>query len=89
MFFHKKSPHTPGCLAFHIVTSVLLFLATIVSLVGLIIAHFDPKSGALVFGTMSASLSLLAFVVSLSLLLQQCKNCMSSCDVCVIPGKKK
>ncbi len=91
MFFHKKPPHDPGCLAFHVGASILLFIAALAALIGLVVAHYDPSDGALVFGTPASSLAIIAFVVTLSLLMKQCAMCMSKCDVCVTtaPAKKK
>ncbi len=82
MFFHKKAPHKPGCLAFQIGASVLLAIAAIAALVGLIVAHYDPSDGALVFGTPASSLSIVAFSITVALLMAQCKMCMTQCDVC-------
>ena len=98
MFFHKKAPHKTGCLAFQIGATALLALAAIAALVGLIIAHYDPSDGALIFGTPASSLSIVAFSVTIALLMAQCKMCMTQCDVCDMPassmpllslGKKK
>ncbi len=91
MFFHKKPPHEAGCLAVHAGAVVLLLLASLASLVGLLMAHYDPRDGHLIFGTMPASLSIIAFAVSLSLLMKQCIACMTSCEVCEMKptGKKK
>lgn len=95
MFFHKKVPHQPGCLAFHIGASVFLLLAAIAALVGLVVAHYDPSDGSLVFGTPASSLSIVAFSITVALLMAQCKMCMTACDVCAVPmpmlaiGKKK
>lgn len=91
MFFHKKAPHQMGCLAVHIGVAVLMLIAAIASLVGLIMAHYDPADGSLIFGTPAASLSIVAFTVTLALLMGQCRNCMSPCDVCAMPtpAKKK
>lgn len=86
MFFHKKPPHKTGCLVCHIVASVFLFLTSVAALVGVVLAHYDAGSNTLVFGTNAASLSLIAFAISLSLLMYQCKCAMSSCDVCVMPA---
>ncbi len=89
MFFHKKPPHEPACLGIHIGASVLLLLSSLASLVGVIVAHYDPRDNSLVFGTVSASLALIAFAVSVSFLIKQCKSCMSSCDMCEMPAMKK
>ena len=86
MFFHKKAPHKTGCLAFHIGATVLLALAAIAALVGLIVAHYDPSDAALVFGTPASSLSIVAFSVTVALLMAQCKMCMTECDVCSPPS---
>lgn len=90
MFFHKKAPHQPGCLAFHIIAAMFLFLACIASFVGVLMSHYSARDGALVFGTTSASLAIIAFVVSIAFLVKSCKSCMSACDACAMPtGKKK
>lgn len=89
MFFHKKPPHHPSCLAFHIVTTGLLCLVAIASLVGVVMAHYDAMDGSLVFGTPAASLALISLAVSLTLCMKQCKSCMSECEVCALPAKKK
>lgn len=97
MFFHKKPVHKPGCMTCHVIVAVLLLLASLVSLVGVVMAHYDPTDGTLVFGTASASLSLIAFGLTTTFFLKQLKCCMTACDVCAAPtpmiakvmGKKK
>jgi hypothetical protein len=86
MFFHKKPPHKSGCLACHIIVTVLLFLGALASLVGVVMAHIDPVDRVLVFGTSAASLSLIAFAVTSTFCMKQLKTCMSSCDVCYPPS---
>lgn len=91
MFFHKKATHQPGCMAFHIIVSIFLFLASIVSFVGVIMAHYSPVDSTLVFGTPAASLAIIAFAVSITFLTKSCKSCVSSCEACAMPvsAKKK
>lgn len=86
MFLPKKSPHRTGCLVVHIIATVLLALAFIAAVVGLVMAHVDATDGTLVFGTSPASLSILAFAVTITFLMKQFKGCMSSCDVCYPPA---
>lgn len=91
MFFltKKKNPHETGCMACHAIVAILLFAATLASLLGVLVAHYDTETGAMIFGTASGSLSLLAFVVSLSFCMKSMMNCMSNCDACAMNGKKK
>ena len=79
MFFHKKPPHKSGCLSFHIIAIVLLFLTAVASFVGVILAHYDvtPDGPVLVFGTIPASLAIIAFGLNLALLFKMCASCMS------------
>ena len=69
MFFlsHKKASADPAVLALQIVVSAFLFLATLASLVGVVLAHVSLQSGTMTFGSAADSLSLLAFAVSLTL----------------------
>jgi hypothetical protein len=89
MFFHKKAPHHPGCLAYHIIVAIFLFLASVVSFVGVIMAHYSPVEGTLIFGTPAASLAIIAFAVCITFLTKSCKSCMSSCDACAMPAPAK
>ena len=89
MFFYKKAPHQPCCLAFHITAAVLMFLVTVAAFVGVITAHISPMDGAVVFGSPAGSLAIVAFGLSLIFLVKTCKGCMSSCEACMMPGKKK
>ena len=74
------------CLAFHLFVAGLLLFAAIASFIGVFKAHLQEHE--LVFGSMSDSLSLLAFAVTLTLWLWQMKNCASDCTICGV-GKKK
>ena len=91
MFFSskKKNPHDTGCLVCHIVVSVLMLLATIASLIGVIMAHYDIRQGTLIFGTNAGSLSLVAFVLATTLWMKSMKSCMGSCDMCMTGNGKK
>ena len=80
MFFHKKAPHTPGCMVVHLLVALLLFLGSVASLVGVYKSHVMPEG--LTFGTTSGSLALLAFAVTITLFLKQVKNCFMKCEVC-------
>ncbi len=64
---HKKASADPAVLALQIVVSAFLFLATLASLVGVVLAHVSVQTGTLTFGSSADSLSLLAFAVSLVL----------------------
>lgn len=90
MFFssRKKNPHDTCCMTCHIVVAFFLFLTSVSALVGVVMAHYNADAGVLVFGSMTGSLSLLAFAVSLSLWMHAMKNCMSACDACGVNGKK-
>ncbi len=88
MFFSKKkNPHDTFCLVCHIIVAVMLFLASIAALLGALMAHYDPRSSTLIFGTNADSLSLIAFALTTTLWMKAVKCCMSSCDVCTT-GKK-
>jgi uncharacterized membrane protein YcjF (UPF0283 family) len=92
LFNHKKAPHHPGCMIVHIVLAVLVALAVIASFVGMVLAHWSSAEGAIVFGTPAASLSIVAFVISVVVCMKQCKACMLPCEVCAAmpaPSKKK
>jgi hypothetical protein len=92
MFFHKKPPHDPACLAVHVCATVLLLLTTLASLVGVVMAHYRAADNSVVFGTMTASLALIAFAVTAHFFMKQCRNCLKECDVCEVPmiaAKKK
>ena len=92
LFSSKKAPHRPGCMALHVVLAVLMGIAAIAALVGLVLAHWSIADDAIVFGTPAASLSIIAFVFTLSAGLKQCMACMSECEVCAKPvatSKKK
>ncbi|TSC59173.1 MAG: hypothetical protein Greene041619_9 [Candidatus Peregrinibacteria bacterium Greene0416_19] len=80
MFFSKKSPHTPGCMAVNLVAATLLFLTSLAALIGVYVAHVQDDE--LTFGSMSGSLSLIALAVCLTLWLHQMKNCMMKCEIC-------
>ncbi|ALM14694.1 MAG TPA: hypothetical protein DEB30_00190 [Candidatus Peribacter riflensis] len=62
-----------SCAAVQWVICLLLFLASIASLVGVYRAHF--ATGGMVFGSTNSSLSILAFVVALTLW----SKCMCRC----------
>ncbi len=66
-FLHKKTSVDPTALALQIVVSALLFLASLASLIGVVLSHISLTTGTLTFGTVSDSLSLLAFAVTLTL----------------------
>lgn len=89
MFFQKKKvPHDPTCLVVHVVVAVLLFLTTLSALCGMVLAHYDMRTGALVFGTNAGSLSLIAFAISVTLWMKSVLACMCKCDVCGATSKK-
>ena len=89
MFFgKKKNPHDTGCFVCHIVVTVLFFIATVVSAVGAILAHYNPTEELIIFGSMSGSLSLMAFVLCTTLWMRSMKACMMGCEVCGTNGKK-
>jgi hypothetical protein len=88
MFFSKKKNHEPGCLACHIVVSAFLFLSTVAALLGVLMSHYDPRQGMLIFGTNADSLSLVAFVLSLTLWMKSMQHCMGKCEMCGTMGKK-
>ena len=89
MFFHKKAPHRTGCLVVHIIVTALLAIGAIASIVGVVMAHYDPADHSLLFGTPADSLSLIALAITLTLCMKHCKSCMTECDVCAMPAKKK
>jgi hypothetical protein len=83
MFFGKKSPHKTGCMIFHMIIAVLLFLAMIAALVGVYMTHF--LSTGLVFGTTSGSLAITAFAIATAVFIKAMKSC---CDgKCACNGK--
>ncbi|MSR87502.1 hypothetical protein EXS70_05045 [Candidatus Peribacteria bacterium] len=84
----KKNPHDTWCLVCHIIVTVVLLLASIVSLLGTFMAHYNTQESVLVFGSMAGSLSLIALGVCLALWMNAVKNCMSQCDVCKPNAKK-
>ena len=90
MFFSgkKKNPHEPGCFICHIVVSILLFLATIASLMSVLMSHYNAEHDMIVFGTNATSLSLIAFALTLTLWMKAMKCCMSGCEACGTMGKK-
>ncbi len=63
----KKSSADPASLAMQIVVSALLFLASLASLVGLVLSHVNLDRGTLTFGSSGGSLAILAFAVTVSL----------------------
>ena len=88
MFFNnkKKLPHDTCCMACHAVVAIMLFAASLASLLGLVAAHIDVELGMPVFGTVSGSLALLAFGVSLTLWMHAMRAWMTDCEAC---GTKK
>ena len=90
MFFlsKKKNPHDTCCMACHVIVAFLLFLASVASLVGVAMAHYNMRTGILAFGSMTGSLSLLALAACLTLWMYAMKKCMMGCDVCGTNGKK-
>lgn len=84
--FQKKSKSVgcTGCTAGNIVASVLLAIGAIASAIGVYKAHVLAAGAT--FGTSNGSLSLIAFVIAVSLLHKTCKSCCGcSCDM---PAKK-
>lgn len=90
MFFSgkKKNPHEPGCFVCHVVVAIFLFLATIASLLGVLMSHYNAERDMIVFGTNATSLSLIAFALCLMLWMKSMKGCMSGCEACGTNGKK-
>lgn len=87
-FLHRKNVHKTGCLVFHLVVLVLLGLAALASLIGVLFAHYDPVHDTLIFGTSAASLAILSFGVTTTLLFYHCRSCMGMCGICSTPKKK-
>ena len=87
-FSKKKNPHDACCMACHVIVAFLLFLASIASLVGVVMAHYSMRSGILAFGSMTGSLSLIALAVCLAIWMHAMKKCMVGCDMCGTNGKK-
>jgi len=65
-----------ACTAVNWIICLLLFLASITSLVGVYRTHFSV--GGMVFGSTASSLALLAFVVSLTLWSKWMCRCLCS-----------
>ncbi len=86
--FKKKNPHVTSCLVCHALIAVLLFLAFIMSFVGVLMAHFDIRSGLMVFGSNAGSLSLISFVLCSTLFIKALKGCGEKCEMCGTNGKK-
>jgi hypothetical protein len=53
-----------------------------VAFVGVIMSHYDTRTGTTMFGTNAGSLSLIAFVVCISLWMKSMKACMGGCEIC-------
>ena len=88
LFNKKKNPHEASCFICHIIIAILLFLSTIAAVLGVIMAHYDPRQMTLVFGSNADSLSLIAFVLCVTLWMKSMKSCMSGCEACGTMGKK-
>lgn len=81
MLFKKKSPHTGACLACNMLVLVLLTLASLAAFLGVLKSHM-PSTG-FVFGSMTGSLAIMAFVISVSLTVHQLKYCAGGkCEMC-------
>lgn len=88
MLFHKNAPtHRGACLVLHLLAAGLLLFVTLLSFMGLFLAHVDAQG--LAFGTTAGSLSILAFSVSLMLFLHHLRSCMAPCEMCAVITKAK
>ena len=80
MFFSKKSPHEPGCMAVHLVVAALMLLFVLASLLGVYASHM--LSEGLTFGTSQGSLAIIAFVVGVKGFFCTLQSCFAKCEMC-------
>lgn len=78
--FGKKSKNSgcTSCMVTNIVTAVLLLVATVAAAIGVYKAHFLAAGAT--FGTSNGSLSIIAFVLAVTLCAKSCKMCCCSMD---------
>ena len=91
MFFgKKKNPHDVGCFLCHVIVTILLFVASLVALIEVIVSHYavTARATTMVFGTNAGSLSIIAFAVTTTLWMKALKACMVGCEACGTVGKK-
>lgn len=65
----------------------LLLFVCIAAFIGVFKAHILPDG--LYFGTSTASLSLIAFAISVTLFIKQVNACATPCEACKLPPVKK
>ena len=89
MFFgKKKNPHETCCYVCHVIMTALLFLASVASLLGVVMTHYNAEESAIIFGTTQGSIALAVFAFVTASTMKSAKACMSSCEACGTNGKK-
>ena len=80
MFVKKNSSKNGSChpaVLLHIIAAIALSFVLIVAAADLVLAHSLGTS--LLFGTSGASLSVIAFIFTLTMLIKHVKACMGGC----------
>ena len=61
------------------VVTLLLFLTTLASVMGVYVTHFPPTGGGMTFGSTSSSFALIAFAINSWLWLKMLCKCSGAC----------
>jgi formate-dependent nitrite reductase membrane component NrfD len=76
----KKSSCSTACAALNWLVCLVLFLTTLAALAGVYKAHYFGIGRDAAFGTTSGSLSIIAFVLAVTLWSKWMCRCLCSCE---------